>query len=450
MTDRHDANRGESPRNRGKPGYLDVLRECPGFRLLFFARVISLGGDWLSMIAIVALLREVTGSSPMALSGLLILKLLPFAFVGPLAGVAADRFSRKGIMVLADLARTGFVLAMLLAPWTSRPVEFVYLMVLLQVVGSAFFEPARSAAVPNLVPDRYLSSANALGAIMWSVVFAVGAAAGGLMTHLLGWRTALALDALTYVASAILVSRIVLPRRARRRRGSVDWMTLTGVRDIRDGLRFIARRRDVATVLFVKTGWGLGGAAALFLTLFGERVYAIGGRPDLGVALLYIARAVGTGIGPLLARRFVTDESPRSMRRLLGISFIWPAIWYAVFGQVHSVVPAVACVVLAHFGGSVLWVYSSVLLQRMVPDEYRGRVMATDLGLATLAISASTWFYGYMAARPGADLRTLVTWMAISLVIPTVVWLLATRTDLPTPHAGETRRDEEDDLPFRG
>ena len=81
------------------------------------------------------------------------------------------------------------------------------------------------------------------------------------------------------------------------------------------------------------------------------------------------------------------------------------------------------CVVLAHFGGSVLWVYSTVLLQRMVPDEYRGRVLSADLGLATLSISASTWVYGQLAAAPGADLRSLTSWLAVSLVVPTALWL---------------------------
>jgi len=410
---------------KARPGYLEVLRECPDYRLLFSARVISLLGDWFSMLATLALLREVVGSSPAAISGMLILRLLPFFLAGPLAGVVADRFSRKWIMVLSDVARVVLVLALLGAPLTPWPIPATYTLITLQVVAAAFFEPARTAALPQLVPDRYLSAANALGAVAWSMMFTLGAALGGVVTDLFGWEAALVIDALTYVVSAILVWRIRLPRRASRGSGAVDWQTLTGVRDLREGIRFIARRLDVATVLFLKSGWGLAGAVTLFLTVFGERDYALGGRPDLGVALLYVARAVGTGIGPVLSRRILPDESASTMRRLLTFALLWPAVWYFVFAGVHRWALAAGAVILAHFGGSIVWVYSTVLLQRMVPDEFRGRVMAADLGLATLTISVSLWVYGGLAEAPGADLRLLVRALCLSLVLPAAVWWLA-------------------------
>jgi MFS family permease len=389
------------------------------------ARSISLLGDWVSLIAVIAMLREVVGSNPKVLSGLLILKLLPIFLAGPLAGVVADRFSRKTIMVVSDLTRVVLVLGLVATPFVPWPLEFTYVLILLQVVSSAFFEPARSAALPQLVPQRHLSSANAIGAVNWSLMFTLGAALGGVVTDLVGWRAALVIDAGTYLVSALLVSRIALPRRARRPDSKMDWQTLTGFRDFREGIRFIFGRRDVATVIFIKTGWGLAGAITLFLTLFGERVYTLGGRPDLGVGVLYVARALGTGIGPLLARRFVPDESPRAMRALITASFLWPLAWYVAFSWVHHPAPAVMCVIIAHFGGATLWVYSTVLLQRMVPDEFLGRVMSTDLGLATLAISASTWFYGVLASPPEADLRALIRLMALSLLVPVLIWLAA-------------------------
>jgi MFS family permease len=416
-----------NPSDRSTPGgsgYLQVFRECPDFRRLFAARTISLLGDWFSLIAIVALLRETVGSDSRALGGVLILRLLPFFLAGPVAGVVADRFSRKLVMVASDLVRAGLILGMIAAPLMSRPVAFIYALTALQIAGSAFFEPARSAALPQIVPQRFLAAANALGAIAWSSMFALGAALGGVVADIFGWRTALVIDATTYLVSAWLVARIVLPRR-RRKRGAVDWLTLTGARDFQAGIQFIVARPAVATVIFIKSGWGLAGAATLFLTLFGERVYAIAGRPDLGVALMLTARAVGTAIGPVLARRIVVDESPTAMRRLLGVAFVWPTVWYLLFSWVHQPYVAAGCVVLAHLGGSVLWVYSTVLLQRMVPDAYLGRVMSTDLGLTTLTISASTWMYGLLADAPGADLHTLLRWMALSVLVPAAVWILA-------------------------
>lgn len=410
------------PSAASRPGSLEVLRVCPGFRLLFGARVISLFGEWFSLLAVIALLREVAGSSAGAIAGLLILKLLPIFLAGPVAGVVADRFSRRWIMVISDVVRVGLVLLLLLTPVIPRPVAYVYVLITCQVVAAAFFEPARSAALPQLVPDRYLSSANALGAVAWSVMFALGAALGGVVTDLFGWRVALVVDAGTFLVSAALVLRISLPARERRREGRADWMTLTGLRDLIEGIGFIGRRPDVATVMFIKTGWGVAGAITLFLTLFGEREYAIRGRPDLGVAMLYVARALGTGIGPVLARRLAPLETPWAMRRLIVGSILWPCVWYLVFAVTDHWLVAAAAVVLAHFGGSVLWVYSTLLLQRSVPDGFLGRVMSTDLGLATLAISISLWVYGRLAEVPGADLRVLVRWMAVSLLVPAAIW----------------------------
>ncbi len=420
-----DPRANSPPSGPARVGYIQVLRDCPGYRLLFSARVISLLGDWFSLIATLALLREVVGSSAMAISGMLILRLLPLFLAGPLAGVVADRFSRKWVMLISDVVRVLLVLGMIAAPLTPWPVALIYVLITLQVAAAAFFEPARTAALPQLVPGHYLSAANALGAVAWSVMFTLGAALGGVVTDQLGWKSALIIDATTYAISALLVWRIRLPRRARRRARAADWQTVTGVRDFREGLRFLARRPGVATVLTAKIGWGLAGAVTLFLTLFGERDYAFAGRPDLGVALLYVARAVGTGVGPVLARRLVPQETPRTMRALIAVALIWPGIWYFVFSTVHHWALAAAVVTLAHFGGSILWVYSTVLLQRMVPDEFRGRVMSADLGLATLAISVSLWVYGAFAETPGADLRRLVQVLSFTLVVPAAWWWFA-------------------------
>lgn len=177
--------------------------------------------------------------------------------------------------------------------------------------------------------------------------------------------------------------------------------------------------------MLLKSGCGLAGAISLLLTLSGERIYAIGGRPDLGISLLYVARALGTGIGPLLSRR-ITGELSSRMRPLLGIAFVWGALWYALFAIVHHPALTFICVVIAHFGGSIVWVDSTVLLQRMVPDEFRGRVFAADMAMVTLMIATSTWIYGELAAL-GIDLRLLAGAVTGSLLVPAALWTVAGR-----------------------
>lgn len=409
------------------PTYLETLRAHPGFRYLFGARMVSLTGDWLSMLAVIALLREVTGTDAGALSGFFILKLLPIFLAGPLAGVFADRFSRRRIMLGSDLIRSLTILALLLAPYVSRPVVYIYALVLLQVVASAFFEPARSASLPQLVSKRHLATANALGALMWSTVFAFGAALGGVITDLAGWRFTLVLDAGTYLVSAALITRIQLPPRPPRPKVKETWKTISGWADLSEAIRFVVGRPDVATVLFLKLGWGLAGAGTLFLTMFGERVYLIQGRPDLSVAMLFTARAIGTGLGPWIARRLLRDESSSTMRRMLTLCFAWASLWYLAFSFVSTIWTAALCVTIAHLGGSIIWVYSTVLIQRMVPDGFLGRVASADLGFATLSISTSVGLFGWLIVTELGDLRMLVRLMALSLLIPTLIWYLSAR-----------------------
>lgn len=415
--------RTEAPASSVRPpGFLEVLREAPGFRRLFLARTTSLLGDWFNLLGVLALLRETVGLEPTVVSALLVLKLLPAFVLGPLAGVVADRCPRRAIMIVSDLARFAFVCGLFLAVrFPEQAVGIVLVCTALQMGGAAFGEPARSASIPNLVRAEHLAPANALNAVAWSVMFTLGAGLGGVATELFGWRWALALDAGTYLVSAALVRGVQLPP-ARQRTRRLDWAEVTGVRDFAAGFRYVAVRPRVATTLLIKAGWGVAGAATLILTLFGERVYPVLGKPDLGISLLYVSRAIGTGLGPVLSRRITRDESGR-MRRYLVVAFIWSSACYGLFSIVNSPGLAALCIVAAHLGGSAIWVDSTVLLQRAVPDEFRGRVFAADLGLAMFTTASSTWVYGQLAGV--VELRLLPRLLSGSLLVPALLWAVA-------------------------
>lgn len=402
----------------------EVFLRHAGFRRLYLARNASLLGDWFNLLAVLALLRELNAADASTIGTLIILKLIPSALFGPVAGVVADRYSRKTIMLAADAARFLLVLSMFAAPFVGdHAVALLLLATFFQTAAAAFSEPARLATIPNLVPPRLLGAANALGAVTWSLMFTLGAGAGGLVTSLLGWRWALALDAGSYAVSFLLVVGIALPRRAFRRKPG-DWMSALGLRDVSEALRYLRQNPHIATLLAGKSGWGLAGAISLLLTLFGERVYPVAGRPDLGIALLYMARGIGTALGPLLSRR-LTREREGPLKVAIGASFLLAALAYGLFAIVDRVELALALVVVAHLGGSTIWVFTTLLMQRSVPDELRGRIFATDLGLATFTVSVLVWGYGRMADA-GMALRPLMASQALILLVPALVWFLLT------------------------
>jgi MFS family permease len=405
-------------------GYGALLRRNRRFRLLFGARSISLLGDWFNTIAVLALLDAMQGRRAEAFGWVMILKLLPLLVMGPAAGVVADRYDRRKILIWTDVLRAAVVLGFLaLARWPR--LELLYGLTVLQISLSAFFEPARTAAVSQVCAPEELVPANALGAVTWSIMLTLGAAVGGLANHAFGWQTAIVLDAVTYLVSALLVLPVRLPPHPRRARRAGLWHTL-GLGEALDGFHYMRRNPAVATVVWAKGAWGVGGAITLLLTIFGQRVYPLLGSPVLGMAVFYTARGVGTALGPIVSRRAAHDR-PDRMTRAMSASFVVAAVFYVLFGTVHSLPLAVLFVVLAHLGGSTIWVFSTVMLQRAVPNELQGRIFAAELALFTLTFSVSTWVCGRLLDASGVDAFRLARALGWSFLPAGILWSLAAR-----------------------
>src|SRR2546430_9037862 len=134
----------------------------------------------------------------------MVARFLPTVVLGPGAGVIADRFSRRSIMIASDIMRAIVVLGFL---FVRRPDQMwlVYLLTVFQLAFSAFFEPAKTAAIPSIVSDRELVPANAIAAVTWSVMLTLGAAICGFVTGLFGTNAAFLFDSFPFVASSVLI-----------------------------------------------------------------------------------------------------------------------------------------------------------------------------------------------------------------------------------------------------
>src|SRR5438445_5616731 len=194
--------------------YRELLRANRGFRLLWLGQVVSQMGDWFDTIAVYTIALRLTGSSR-SVALIMVARFLPSVFIGPLSGVVADRFSRRTIMITADLLRAAVVLGFLFVRHPDQ-MWLVYVLTVLQLAFSAFFEPAKTAAIPSVVSDRELLAANAISAITWSVMLTLGAAIGGFVAGWFGTNAAFVLDSLTFVASAMLIVRVQFPKRRAR------------------------------------------------------------------------------------------------------------------------------------------------------------------------------------------------------------------------------------------
>lgn len=397
--------------------YVTLFSQNHQFRRLWLAGVISQMGNWFNYIAIFVLLTKITGSGH-AVSWFLIAKFIPTTILGPAAGVVADRFSRKTIMIASDLLRVIIVLCFLLI---QRPeqVWLVYVLALLQESLWTFSDPARRASIPNLCRPDELNLANALGGATWSVMLAFGAALGGFISALFGWQTAIILDALTFIISAQMLTKLELPPPPVKTEKKLTWKDYTGINDIKEGSIYVAGQPKVAALLLVKSGWAISGGILVLLTIFGEQVFSVPGDGG-GSGILYSFRGVGAAIGPILAWRFL-GERQKGMYRAIGFSFFVASSAYLVFSQTPNILWAAPFVLIGHLGGSVQWVFSTNLLQRIVPDQFRGRVFAAEMALLTFVLSLSTYFTG-AALDQGVDPRQIAIFLALLFLIPGVLW----------------------------
>ena len=308
----------------------------------------------------------------------------------------------------------------------------------IEIAVSSFFDPAKSAAIPNIVSREELIPANALSAASWSVTLALGAALGGVVTDAFGRNTAFVIDSISFFVSAAYISAVrlrsstsngrqgCLRSQEQERPRHLSIADTTGVTDLIEGARYLRSNPRVMALLLVKSGWGLGGGVLLLLTIFGKEIFPLGREGAASIGFLYGARGLGALIGPLIAGA-ITSGAPRTMRQTITVAFFVSAAFYLLFA--HSPVLAVAliCVLGAHAGGSIQWVFSTTLLQITVPDRFLGRVFALEMALLTLTMSVSTYVTGWGVDYPGLGARRMATVLGLAFAVPGVAWLMLQR-----------------------
>jgi MFS family permease len=408
----------------GPTGYLELLRENRGFRQLWLGQVVSQMGDWFNTIALYTIILNLTGSGR-DIGLMMVARFLPSFVFGPLSGVLADRFSRRSIMIASDLLRALVVLGFLFVRRADQ-LWILYVLTVAQLALSTFFEPAKTAAIPSIVSDRELVAANAISSVTWSVMLTLGAAVGGIVTGWFGTDVAFVLDAFTYLLSAALIARVRVPKRPRHPKQKLTIYRMLGISETIEGARYVKQRRRVLALLLVKPAWGLGGGILTLLAVFGEKIFPVGGSPATGIGVLFAARGIGTAVGPIVARR-IAGEGKTRMQNSIGIAFLIGGLFYIAFGAASSFTIALVVLGIAHCGGSILWVFSTVLLQRGVEDEFRGRVFGAELALLTLTMAVSNYATGEMLDRLAMSPRVIAIGLGAFFLLPGIVWFVTQR-----------------------
>jgi MFS family permease len=383
------------PRGALNHPYVRLATNGP-FTAMWLGQVVSSLGDRVHQVALVFLVARATNYSPLALGVVFAAMTVPNFLVGPLAGALVDRWDRKRVMVGSDLIRAGIVCLIPVA--SGIGVGIVIALVFALAAVSSFFRPARAAALPQVVPDADLLTANSAMWIADTVSDLVGYSLGGLFVAFLGSSLALAfwIDGASYLASAALVAAVVIPPLVRAGAGAAgegvpEVPAQTSIRtEMAQGWRFLRAETVLlaTTIQAVVAEYGIGALMALSPLLIASLV--VGGT-DAAAAYGFFEMAMGLGLvvggvvlGGLAAR---LPKGPAIIVAFTAFGLVLVA--FALTGNL-----LVAMVLAAAFGlaNAAFVVPSQTLFQQRTPGEMLGRVVAIRLAVVNgvLAVSMAT------------------------------------------------------------
>ena len=403
---------------------LSVLTGNRDFRRLFGAELVVFGSDWFVMVPLLVLLPKLTGSG---VWGALVLAADTgiTALLLPFTGTIADRFDRRKILMAANVSALVAVL-LLFAVRSAGTAPLALVAVGAVSAAKAFYSPAATAALPNVVDAADLAAANAIGGSAWGTMTIVGASLGGVVSSAFGPYASFSVTLACLALAVVLTASIRRPLQAGRPAVAVRaWPALV------EALRYVGARPRIRALVTVKSAVGLGNGVLTVFPLLAGR-YGVGA---LGAGLLFAIRGAGALVGPLALRPLLTRRSwlftglALSMA-LYGVGYLGVALspWFPM---------VLALVFVAHFAGGANWVLSNFALQAEVPDGLRGRVFATDMMLATLAIAVSQ--LGAAAVVDFVDMRVILAGCGLITLSYAIGWRIATRGLTPAGpdrHAG--------------
>lgn len=352
------------------------------FVALWLGQGVSNFGDALTRIALVILVSERT-TSPLALSVVIAVQMVPMLFIGPFAGSLVDRLNPKKVMIAADIVRAALVAGVAVAP----SLDWVYVLAFLSATASLFFMPARSATIPELVGSENILTATALSQVTYQTIMLVGPAAGGALVGLLGTWAAFAIDAVSFLASAAVTLAVRFPAVPRSTRPA----TAAGVwADLVEGMRFLWDTRALRLAILTLGGSvvGFGFFNILYIHLLRNELAV----PATQFGLLESAGAVGTAVMTAVIGQFGRKWA-RGRMILNGVSGLGAITVVLGWSWGWSIV--LAAVVVSGVAEAMVEAPLAALFMEKTPGNMRGRVFA-----ATNSLLNVSGIIGWAAAGP--------------------------------------------------
>ncbi len=358
------------------------------FRRLWLGQMVSIFGDFVALFAVTNVITFRLHGTPDDVTGIMVAYLVPFALIGPIAGVFVDRWNPRVTMIVSDLTRGALIIALAFATnlWQIYAILFAISTV------SSFFMPAQSVTVPLLVGREGLMAASSLMQQTMQFVRIFSPAAASALVGWMGEASCYYADSLTFfISAAILMTlayhRPVVP--SPRGVGAV-------VKDLGEGMKFIFTHPTYSFVILSMT------AGMFAMACFGALVSVFVRDVLHGGTYLYgaIGSLIGVGsiLGALLGQKAAKGRAPASMVSI-GLGGVGLAI--LVISALRTPAATLAGSFAIGLSVSLIMVAATALLQGETPPEMRGRVSSSSMSLITLAQGVAMVFAGGWATRYG-------------------------------------------------
>ena len=347
-------------------------------------------GDWLGLLATTALAQELSGGNytkaNFAIAGVFIVRLLPAVLLGPLAGVIADRFDRRRLMIVCDILRFGLYLSI---PLVGNYFWLYTATVLVESV-TLFWSPAKEASVPNLVPKNKLESANQVTLLasygtapLAALVFSMLALFARGVTDLFSTRyassadMALYIDALSFLYTAWIVYQLHEIPKGPATKGTANENI---GKALIEGFKFVNDSKVIRGLIFGMLGafFAAGAVIGLARTFVGDLK---AGDAAYGILFgsIFTGLALGISVGPKIFSQF-------SRRRLFGAALTISSFFLVLLALVSNLVLAIGITIFLGAFAGVSWVTGFTMLGLEVEDEVRGRTFAFVQSLIRISL----------------------------------------------------------------
>lgn len=413
---------------RSQVSFRELLKENREYRALFLSQLTGQAGDWLNLLA---LLQIATNTSSPALVVALVLGIhYEAAFVlGPLAGILADRFNRRSLLITLDVLRIPVVLGFLFVESATS----IVLLATLQYSLGAIFEPTRQALTQSITEaGAQRSAANSLGTAVYGATGGLGMLIGGILVATSGTAACFVVDAVTFAASAFFLLGISRASGVAQVTAGSDAEQSRGWGEV---WRLIKADPRLRRTLLIRPILALPGGAYWVLGIrIAQGPLAAGEDGAISNAVINATMFIGAVIaGNLMNRHFTREQRlPTAvgwfqlirilLMTALGLTIFVGSLWLPA-----GIAAAALCMLGLTVSGAMMYTAAIQLLKELVPLHMHGRVFALDIGFMNLLFGASALAVGLVADNTDLSYLTLLGSLSLIMVPIWLLWLPASK-----------------------